>query len=692
MASHYTEGDSRRRMQAKNILAQVRKGLENSSDSQLRLATSRKQLLIKRERVRALGRKVQLKRIDAGDAEATFLSIVRQFINNYHQELPSTLLDAYDNVERKRNDLGEIEEDYLQAERDLAGTEWTFMDHENVFYQFDLHSILPEEGSDDFVPSPDQLPTVHPPPPPPSFFPPLPENRSIGSTACPTPPPLPQLLSTPSPGPLNSNRLSDPEYFTVAAEVEGLRMDFERLRHKKAQHIDWEEEDAFQIADGEDNPHPELTASTMEYFDILHQLSDRKVKAQQLKLEEMGQHLQASTLTRRFSEPTQFFSHPPVSSTPMRRTQTESAASTLCNNPTTKDKIREWSLTYLKDNAVQKHLYLNTLEDLGVLDPEKGDWRGRAIQYWSQDSWSESGKGSEYSAASSNDTSHEAGSYYGTCATPRPTPSSSLQNLLEWEDYNPDYDEAIFTSFGVYPRKLDWCVNMPLPPSPSLLPETMDSFNTAIPSVLVTSHLHDQPEEQAAIEPTVAKQHEQQEASGLKQGSDSSLRKDSCHSMVGDHDKQPNHGDSELASETLQQNVGIMETAAESERYEELQQPTLAHFGDQDPSEQRHETSVEDYTKAASRPSLNIQGVQTWSAPSTPLGPSAHTQLHESIASLRPTSERKETRISLSTRMKNLLFRGGHGRSKSTSFLLGYSSLDGIALASSTENGHSLSS
>jgi hypothetical protein len=212
---------------------------------------------------------------------------------------------------------------------------------------------------------------------------------------------------------------------------------------------------------------------------------------------------------------------------------------------------------------------------------------------------------------------------------------------------------------------------MPLPPSPSLLPETTNSFNTAIPSVLVTSHLHGQRDGKAAIEPTVAKHNEQQEASGLEQGSDLSLRKDSCHSPVGDHDKKPNHSDGQLALKSLQQSVGIMETVAGPERYEKSQQSALTHLDRQGCSEQQHDMLVEDYTKTTSRPSLNIRGVQTWSASSTPFGPSAHTQLHESIASLRPTSERKETRKSLSTRMKNLLFRGGHGRSKSTSFLLG---------------------
>jgi hypothetical protein len=72
-------------MQAKNVLTRARKRLEDASESQIRLATARQQLLIKRGKVRTASRKVQLKRVDAGDAEATFMSRLREFVN-YHRE------------------------------------------------------------------------------------------------------------------------------------------------------------------------------------------------------------------------------------------------------------------------------------------------------------------------------------------------------------------------------------------------------------------------------------------------------------------------------------------------------------------------------------------------------------------------------------------------------------------------------
>jgi hypothetical protein len=694
---HTGKGDPRRSMRLNVVLEQIRKNLEDTSESQSRLATARQQLLIKRERVRTSSRKVQRKRVDAGDAEATFMSRLRESVNHHREELPSSLLDAYDEVERTRNNLGEIEEDYLQAERELTGAEWTFMDQENAFYQFDLHNILPGEVSEEFVPSPDRLPTLYPyppPPPPPPFFLPLSNDGPIGSSIRPPPPLSPQPFSIPFPGTLTPTTLSIQQYHTVVAEVEGLRKDFEHLRHKKAQYIDWGDDSDIQSADGEDTSNLDLTASTMEYFDILHKLSDREARAQQLKIEEMSQHLPASTLERRYSEPTPFLTHASASSTAMRRAQTESAASMLYNDQTAKDKIREWSLTYLKDNAVQKHLYINTLEHHGVFDLEGCDWRYRAEQYWSQDSWSGSRDGSEYHGASTKDTTHEADSYTGGCATRRPSPSSSLQNLLEWEDYNPNYDHAIVTAFGFDPVHLDAYVDIPLPPSPSLLPETSDRSNTALPSVLGTSHSPNRLEEKSIVaEPMNPRRYiEQREVSGLGQGSDSSLRKDSCHSMDDDHDKKPNHIDNQLATEPPQRDERITETIFDSERHEDIQQTTPTQLEYTETFTPQHAALIEEPTKATLRPSLNISGVQSSSALPIPLSPSAYTRSCEITPLSRPTSERSELSKSFSRRIRDMLSRSGHQRSKSTSFFLGHTSVDETSTLRSNENGQSLSS
>ena len=95
--------------------------LESLSESQDQLASARRQLLITRERVRTASRNVRLKRVDAGDAEVVFMNRLRHFINEPNDAIPETLLDAYNAVVQARDILGEIEEDYLQAERDLTG-------------------------------------------------------------------------------------------------------------------------------------------------------------------------------------------------------------------------------------------------------------------------------------------------------------------------------------------------------------------------------------------------------------------------------------------------------------------------------------------------------------------------------------------------------------------------------------------
>jgi hypothetical protein len=688
-------------MQAKNVLTRARKRLEDASESQIRLATARQQLLIKRGKVRTASRKVQLKRVDAGDAEATFMSRLREFVNYHREELPSTLLDTYDKVERTRDDLGEIEENYLQAERDLTGAEWEFMDQENAFYQFDLHSILPGEDAEVSLFPPDQLPTVNqypPPPPPPPFYLPGPEKGSTTSHVQTPPPPPPPFLDR-FPEFSSAQHVLDQEYSTVVAEVDGLRKDFDHLREEKAQCIDWEDSPDIEFADDVDIPDADLTASTVEYFDILHKISYGEAKAQQLKIGEMSQRLPASTLSRRYSDPTHSFRHLPASSTPMRRTQTESAVSMLCNDPTTKEKIQEWSLAYLKDNTVQKRLYLNTLEHHGVLDSMGCDWKVRAERYWNQDSCGESKEGSEYYAASTTDTSHDAESCTEACITQRSTPSPSLRTLLEWEGNHPDHDGASLAASDIDSVRADEYANIPLPPSPSPMSENTDGSTTIVPIVLITSDSDDQLKERTVTEEPVSRQEsvEQHEVPGLSQNSDSLLRKDSCHSMDDHEDKKRSAEDSVSSGrtpETLEQDGNLIETTANLKSYE--QWSTVESVSTAEVFGKQHNVHIGEVTESTVRPRLCTLPGQ--SSPTSPRPPvlGVHTQSHDSALqetrSSRPISERSESSRSFSRRIRDLLFRSDHRRSKSVSFIIGHSSADDMPTSEGIEKEHVVSS
>ncbi|KAF7455395.1 hypothetical protein A1F94_002031 [Pyrenophora tritici-repentis] len=84
------------------------------------------------------------------------MSSLREFVNKYDDVLSLSLFEAYETVAQIRDDLGEIEEDYLQAERDLTGEEWKYLDQEDTFYQFDIHSIIPESFENDDIHPQDQ--------------------------------------------------------------------------------------------------------------------------------------------------------------------------------------------------------------------------------------------------------------------------------------------------------------------------------------------------------------------------------------------------------------------------------------------------------------------------------------------------------------------------------------------------------
>lgn len=389
--------------------------LESLSESQDQLASARRQLLITRERVRTASRNVRLKRVDAGDAEVVFMNRLRQFINDSRDGIPETLLDAYNAVAQGRDILGEIEEDYLQAERDLTGAEWRFMDQENGFYQFDIWSIVNEEDSEGIAAPQDQtygFPS-HPPPPQSPLGPIayaagwLDTSRSP-DTPCPAhSPPLRSAVST-----LDVTATSMPPsevYFAELAEIEKLRKGFDQIRHDKASSIVWQEGGGVLYADGVDTVDLDPAAPTSDYFKILNQLSVCEANAQQLKVAAMAGIREAPdwALARRYSDPMYDFTATQPCSASMRRTQTESAVHSVRNDPTTKEKIREWSLKYLKESAVQKCIYLNALEDREVANLADEDWRARATRFWSNDSVDEIGGGNERCETSTIGTSHE---------------------------------------------------------------------------------------------------------------------------------------------------------------------------------------------------------------------------------------------------------------------------------------------
>jgi hypothetical protein len=417
------------------IMAHIRQRLEEISDSQIDISSARKQLLVKRERLRTASRVVQLKRVDAGDAEAAFMTRVREFVNENPGQLSAPLMDAYREVEETRDNLGEIEQNYLEAESDLTGAEWKFMDQEDRFYQWDIHSIIPEENDENAAMSVGELNENSPNLP--AYSTPLHSTGSQGLAH-----PLDSPYAPPPPpthGPFTSHDLATSSsitnvnqgYATMMAEVDTLKREFDQLRHKQACELAWEESHDLFLPGSEEFVDGDLNDSSNGCGDIVYKICIREAKAQRFKVESMIPALDASKPTRRYSDTAHSIRPATICSTAMRRTQTESAASSLRDHPTAKQKIREWSLFHLKESAVHKQVYLNTLQEHGVSSPVEGDWKARATQFWGNDSSVESGEGSESDGSVANGSGYEPGSCHELSIRRSVASPSSVQYLQE---------------------------------------------------------------------------------------------------------------------------------------------------------------------------------------------------------------------------------------------------------------------
>ena len=419
----------------RQLLAQIRQSLDDLSENQIQMGKARKELLVKRERLRTASRRVQVKRVEAGDAEAKFMNALREFVNKYDSVLSLSLFESYEVVAKIRDDLGEMEEDYLQAERDLAGKEWIYMDQEDAFYQFDIHDIVPDSIDGNYALQQDQRQTASLfPPPPPPFYPgpsAIESSKPYATPGISPPAPSPPTVTFEVPAKQFAN-LPQRAYSTIAAELNDLKRDFDQLREQQAHNIQWEDGNEVPFEDGADVSEAESTSSTETYLGVLHKICNREAEALQLRIVGLDQNDEATTITRRNSDTLRLPDDTGLHTAKMRRTKTESDASFTENDPATKAKIRQWSLQHLKDNAVQKRLYWKALEQIGVSKSVTEDWKERAEEYWSRDSMSETGEFAEIYEPSINGDGCAAES----CDDARnvknyPSASPSLEDILE---------------------------------------------------------------------------------------------------------------------------------------------------------------------------------------------------------------------------------------------------------------------
>jgi hypothetical protein len=407
------------------------------SNTQALLSSTRKELLIERERVKTAAGEVRQKRINAGNAEARFMNHVREFVNNHLEQLPSTLLEAYDKVRETRDGLGEAEADYLQDEEDLTGAEWMFMNRENRFYQFDINRILssPQLNNPTF---PQGQPSETVSKPPIHDLPPCPVGSLSPSQVArlPPPPPPPHIWTSSLPliphVSMSASLLAPTgREYPAVIELGTLRREFGKLSQRESYDFEWAGENEAFVAEEDKVCEDQVMASTSDDRDVLLDIFNSEAKAQETKMEELDLALNESIPTRRYSDSTHLFSSGSNLSAPMRRTQTERATPFNRCSPAIGNKIREWSLMHLKQSAVQKRLYLNALEDNGIDSSAEVDWRVRATRFWSKDSLSEIRDSSELYSASLSKVSYEPESCNDVSSTQSITSSLLMQHQLE---------------------------------------------------------------------------------------------------------------------------------------------------------------------------------------------------------------------------------------------------------------------
>ena len=403
------------------ILQDIRKRIDDAAIKQEKLSKSRENLLVKRERTRVSGKKVQAKRSEAGDAEAAFMDHIRNFMNT--ATTPSfQMIDLFNKVESARNELGAMEADYQQLERSLTGADWMFKEEEDEFYQYGLPELFEDvfEGAnlrpqDTAIPILPHRQSAPPPPPPilslghvdtdPPQIPRYPPQR-------PPPPPLPlprfadsaqsafvsrshpsESLSPPDrsfPLPhiiepdLGSDRKSK-------IELDGLGKQFGSVSHLGTSPLGYND-----ISIPDSLSVPELgssfsfPASTILASETYSQGLGPSwcSEAETANGTYLAPYM--SLTGRRYSDPITYGDEEFTTPQTLERSLSENAISDVHRGRAAKNRVRIWLMSLLKHNPMEKALYHNileaTLEKYGYHYPDHEPWGIPATQYWGRDS------------------------------------------------------------------------------------------------------------------------------------------------------------------------------------------------------------------------------------------------------------------------------------------------------------------
>lgn len=318
-----------------SLASEIQRRLDEASLVQEDLREQRQKLLIQREKIRSASNQLRAQRVKTGDAEATFMTALRQFFTERREDFPPKLNDAYGHVEAARDELGAMEEDYLQAESTLSGLEWTFTGKESDVYQFDFHELFASLNS-----------------PPPA------EPSAIASD-------------------VHGN------YEMAKAELRDSQEQFKYLREEQSKHINLHNLPGVRDPEAVYASTASLHVSSQsEYFQVLDRIMASEVKVQKLK--QLPPDQISMLVDRRMSDPVYSRTHAPNPFEEHARARTESAVQALSNDPYTQRKIEEWVLDCLSNNPIQRKIYIEPENMVGGQQPpddSRIDQQGRYSEH-----------------------------------------------------------------------------------------------------------------------------------------------------------------------------------------------------------------------------------------------------------------------------------------------------------------------
>lgn len=376
-------------------LAQMQAQIEELGRLQENLAQIREKLLVERTKLRYTGEAVRQQRIKMGNMEGQLMSFLRRYIHESPTALPSSIMDAYEKVEEARDEMGIIEDDFIQNERAVGVAEQSFTQKENMFYQHQFPNIFNKLTTDpyqQYTASDEPLPPPPPPPPPPD-----PVNLAgdlvLVHDAPPPPPMFAPYIGVPG-SPRDSQtfpiqpreafetaRDVEVEYNMAMTELESLRKEFDSFRPRQSELL--ERNNASVQRDFKlPNYHAIHSDFEEEYSKVLSKLLDCEVKAQRLRVKTAKFRGFPEVPKRRQSDLVRTAGVTALPAPLMIRAQTVVSPDEY-NSTEMRLRVREWILEYSRNNPIERKIYTNILEKLGVVVFDGDAMKERTEEYWS---------------------------------------------------------------------------------------------------------------------------------------------------------------------------------------------------------------------------------------------------------------------------------------------------------------------